>query len=52
MLAASGMSYVTVLGYALAASRNGDTLVVTKPDRLARSLPDARNIAAINRLKL
>src|SRR5450759_3940101 len=30
---------------ALAACRSGDTLVVTKPDRLARSLPDARAIA-------
>ena len=30
---------------ALAASREGDTLVVTKLDRLARSLPDARAIA-------
>ena len=30
---------------ALAACRAGDTLVVTKLDRLARSLPDARNIA-------
>ncbi|MGF4043284.1 recombinase family protein [Paenarthrobacter nitroguajacolicus] len=39
------------LGKALAACRNGDTLVVTKPDRLARSLPDERNIAAIDRLK-
>jgi DNA invertase Pin-like site-specific DNA recombinase len=29
---------------ALAACREGDTLVVTKPDRLARSLPDARAI--------
>ncbi len=29
---------------ALAASREGDTLVVTKLDRLARSLPDAREI--------
>jgi DNA invertase Pin-like site-specific DNA recombinase len=29
---------------ALAACRDGDTLVVTKPDRLARSLPDARDI--------
>jgi len=29
---------------ALAAVRAGDTLVVTKLDRLARSLPDARNI--------
>jgi DNA invertase Pin-like site-specific DNA recombinase len=31
---------------ALAAVRAGDTLVVTKLDRLARSLPDARDIAA------
>ena len=31
---------------ALAACRGGDTLVVTKLDRLARSLPDARDIAA------
>jgi DNA invertase Pin-like site-specific DNA recombinase len=31
---------------ALAACRDGDTLVVTKLDRLARSLPDARAIAA------
>lgn len=30
---------------AMAAVRKGDTLVVTKLDRLARSLPDARNIA-------
>lgn len=30
---------------ALAAVRAGDTLVVTKLDRLARSLPDARDIA-------
>ncbi|MDQ3156260.1 MAG: recombinase family protein [Actinomycetota bacterium] len=29
---------------ALAACRAGDTLVVANPDRLARSLPDARNI--------
>jgi len=29
---------------AFAACRSGDTLVVTKLDRLARSLPDARNI--------
>jgi DNA invertase Pin-like site-specific DNA recombinase len=29
----------------LAACHAGDTLVVTKPDRLARSLPDARAIA-------
>jgi len=28
-----------------AACRAGDTLVVTKLDRLARSLPDARDIA-------
>jgi DNA invertase Pin-like site-specific DNA recombinase len=33
------------LGKALAACREGDTLVVTKLDRLARSLPDARDIA-------
>ncbi|WP_165067232.1 recombinase family protein [Marisediminicola senii] len=33
------------LGLALAAVRSGDTLVVTKLDRLARSLPDARDIA-------
>ena len=31
---------------ALAARRAGDTLVVTKPDRLPRPLPDARAIAA------
>lgn len=31
---------------ALAACRTGDTLVVTKLDRLARSLPDARDIVA------
>ncbi len=30
---------------ALAACREGDTLIVTKLDRLARSMPDARNIA-------
>jgi hypothetical protein len=30
---------------ALAACRAGDTLVVTKLDRLARSVPDARDIA-------
>ncbi len=30
---------------ALAACRDGDTLVVTKLDRIARSLPDARAIA-------
>lgn len=30
---------------AMAAVRKGDTLVVTKLDRLARSLPDARDIA-------
>jgi DNA invertase Pin-like site-specific DNA recombinase len=29
----------------MAACRGGDTLVVTKLDRLARSLPDARDIA-------
>jgi DNA invertase Pin-like site-specific DNA recombinase len=33
------------LDKALAACREGDTLVVTKLDRLARSLPDARDIA-------
>lgn len=33
------------LRQALAACRPGDTLVVTKLDRLARSLPDARAIA-------
>lgn len=33
------------LGKALAACRRGDTLVVTKLDRPARSLPDARDIA-------
>jgi len=32
------------LGEALAACRAGDTLVVTKLDRLARSVPDARDI--------
>lgn len=32
------------LRQALAAVRSGDTLVVTKLDRLARSVPDARNI--------
>jgi len=32
------------LSEALAACRGGDTLVVTKLDRLARSLPDARDI--------
>ncbi|MGH3875128.1 MAG: recombinase family protein [Pseudonocardiaceae bacterium] len=31
---------------ALAACRSGDTLVVTTLDRLARSLPDARDIVA------
>lgn len=34
------------LGEAMAAVRAGDTLVVTKLDRLARSLPDARDLAA------
>ena len=33
------------LRQALAACRSGDTLVVTKLDRLARSVPDARDIA-------
>jgi len=32
------------LGQALAAARSGDTLVVPKLDRLARSVPDARAI--------
>jgi DNA invertase Pin-like site-specific DNA recombinase len=32
------------LRLALAVCRSGDTLVVTKLDRLARSLPDARDI--------
>jgi DNA invertase Pin-like site-specific DNA recombinase len=32
------------LRFALAACRAGDTLLVTKPDRLARSLHDARDI--------
>ena len=32
------------LRQALAACRSGDTLVVTKLDRLARSVPDARDI--------
>ncbi len=34
------------LDRALAACRAGDTLVVTKLDRLARSLPDARDVAS------
>ncbi len=33
------------LAQALAAVRSGDTLVVPKLDRLARSVPDARAIA-------
>jgi hypothetical protein len=33
----------------LAACRAGDTLVVTKLDRLARSLPDARDISQTSR---
>ena len=33
------------LDQAMAAVRNGDTLVVPKLDRLARSVPDARHIA-------
>lgn len=33
------------LDQALAALRAGDTLVITKLDRLARSVPDARTIA-------
>ena len=34
------------LEQALAAVREGDTLVVSKLDRLARSVPDARSIAS------
>ena len=34
------------LAFALAACRSGDIFVVTKLDRLARSLPDARDILA------
>jgi DNA invertase Pin-like site-specific DNA recombinase len=34
------------LGQAMAAVRAGDTLVVPKLDRLARSVPDARHLAA------
>lgn len=33
------------LAQVLAAVRTGDTLVVPKPDRLVRSVPDARSIA-------
>ena len=33
------------LDQAMAAVRKGDTLVVPKLDRLARSVPDARHIA-------
>ena len=43
------------LDQALAALREGDTLVVPKLDRLARSVPDARDIAdnlAARRIKL
>src|SRR4051794_6342386 len=35
-----------VLREAMAACRGGDVLVITKLDRLARSLPDARDIVA------
>src|SRR3954452_1244644 len=44
---ASPAPIASVPGYVrhLAACRAGDTLVVTKLDRLARSLPDARAIA-------
>jgi hypothetical protein len=35
---------------ALAACRDGDTRAVTKPDRVARSLPDARDIVEAGRL--
>src|SRR6187399_2893433 len=40
------------LRLALAACRAGDTLVVTKLDRLARSLPDARVVALFVRRSL
>jgi len=36
---------------ALPACRSGDTLVVTKLDRLARSLPDARDIVEELRIR-
>ena len=36
------------LDQAMAAVRKGDTLVVRKLDRLARSVPDARYISRIN----
>ena len=46
MITASAGLTASALGLreALAACRAGDTLVVTKLDRLARSLPDARDI--------
>nr|WP_298807041.1 recombinase family protein [uncultured Pseudokineococcus sp.] len=37
---------------ALAAVREGDVLVVTKLDRLARSLPDACDIATSRRARV
>ncbi len=37
---------MTAINQALAACRKGDVLVVAKLDRLARSLPDARDIVA------
>ncbi|GAA1874617.1 recombinase family protein [Paeniglutamicibacter psychrophenolicus] len=40
------------LNQALAACRAGDTLVVTKLDRLARSLPDARDIEDLTKRKI
>ena len=42
---ANGPVSVKPVCEALAAVRVGDTLVVAKLDRLARSLPDARDIA-------
>ena len=36
------------LDQALAATRAGDTFIVPKLDRLARSVPDARAIAAVS----
>src|ERR1044072_5026093 len=41
----SGLQVVNRWGGPLAAARTGDTLVVPKLDRLARSVPDARAIA-------
>lgn len=39
------------LDLAIAAARKGDTLVVSKLDRLARSVPDARSIASLLEVK-